>query len=142
MTTLQICSHSHLEPNQASQAFICEMDVFQYGCFQNKHLCFAAGAMSHSTSSCPRQSCPGSSRHDTLLPTEIWMTPQHAALTKDFLASINLQTVTHLHFTKEVLASCYPELRHDLQARYSTNNNNNSMSDYYIAENGKDSKSV
>ena len=87
MTALQICSRSHLELDQASQAFICEMDIFQYGCFQNKHLCFAAemlDAISHTTSSCPRQSCMGSPTQGTPLPAETWMAPQHAALMKDF----------------------------------------------------------
>lgn len=58
------------------------------------------------------------------------------------LAPINLQTVTHLHFTKKVLASCNPELRCDLQAQYSTNKKNNSRSHDCIAESGKYSKSV
>lgn len=87
MTALQICSHPHLALNQVSQAFICEMEVFQYGGFQNKHLCFAAemlDATSRAISSSPRQSCRGSPTQGTPLPAETWVTPQHAALTKDF----------------------------------------------------------
>lgn len=86
-TALQTCSHSHLEQNQFSQAFICEMDNFQHGCFQNKHPSFAAemlDAVSHKTSCCLRQSCPGKPHAWYTPSAETWTTPQHAELTKDF----------------------------------------------------------
>lgn len=100
---------------------------------------FFSTVVFRTTSACPRQSCLGSPTHGTPLPAETWVTPQHAALMKDFGFNKPANSDAFA-FHQKSLASCNPELMCDLQAWYSTNNN--SMSGYYTAGSGKDSMRV